>query len=155
VKGSGGFHIYLLIQDGRDCERFLKTFHDRGWFHDLGWYMIGAGGQLLERSLVDRTVYAAERLVFEAAPNVVPPLAQDRSARAPIVDAGLILDTRAICPQLSVVEQARLLELRSRAAQEIAPESRKAKEAFTEAQGDSVLRSGVHFWGSGAAQSRF
>ena len=140
LKGSGGFHIYLLIQDGRDCERFLKTFHDRCWLHGLGWHMIGAGGQLLDRSLVDRTVYAAERLVFEADPNVVLPLAQDQSTRAPVVDAGNILDTRTICPQLSVVEHARLLQLRSRAAQEIAPESLKAKKAFTKIRAEQIVQ---------------
>ena len=140
LNGSGGFHIYLLIRDGGDSERFLKTFHDRCWLHGFGWHMIGAGGQLLERSLVDRTVYAPERLVFEAAPNVVPPLAQDQSARAPVVDAGIILDTRAMCPQLSAVEQAELLKLRSRAAQDIAPESRTAREAFIKARAEQIVQ---------------
>lgn len=68
LPGSNGLHIYSLVQDGGDVERFLRTMHDRCWLRGFGWYMVGAGGQLLERSIVDRMVYAPERLVFEGAP---------------------------------------------------------------------------------------
>jgi hypothetical protein len=81
--GSGGQHIYLAIADGADAERFLYALHERCWLAGIGWHMVGAGGQLLDRSLVDRMVHAAERLVFEGAPVVETPLQQDQSARAP------------------------------------------------------------------------
>jgi hypothetical protein len=136
---SGGFHIYVLINDGTDCERFLKTFHDRCWLHGFGWYMIGAGGQLLERSLVDRTVYAPERLVFEAAPDLVPPLAQDQSARTPVVTAGIVIDTNFVCPPLTLIEQAHLRQLRLRARHGIAPHASKAKEAFAKARAEKIV----------------
>ena len=42
--------------------------------------MVGAAGQLLERSIVDRMVGGPERLVFEGGPMLVPPLQQDRRA---------------------------------------------------------------------------
>jgi hypothetical protein len=59
VPGSDGVHVYLAVQDASDSVRFLKALHDRCWVAGLGWYMIGAGGQLLERSIVDRMVGAA------------------------------------------------------------------------------------------------
>ena len=65
VPGSDGQHVYVVIADGDDCGRFLRTLHERCWLAGLGWMMVGAAGQLLERSIVDRTVGAAERLVFE------------------------------------------------------------------------------------------
>jgi hypothetical protein len=68
IKGSDGLHVFVLVEDGSDIERFLRTLHDRCWLHDLGWMMVGTGGQFLERSIVDRMVYAGERLVFEGAP---------------------------------------------------------------------------------------
>ena len=43
--------------------------------------MVGAGGQLLERSIVDRTVFAGERLAFEGSPVLEPPLVQDQASR--------------------------------------------------------------------------
>src|SRR5262249_40468061 len=54
LTGSGGMHIYVALQDGSDVERFLKTLHARCRLAGLGWMMIGAGGQLLDRSIVDR-----------------------------------------------------------------------------------------------------
>ena len=68
LAGSNGEHLYILVTDGADAERFLRTLHDRCWLHGFGWMMVGAGGQLLDRSIVDRMVYAPERLVFEGAP---------------------------------------------------------------------------------------
>ena len=73
--GSGGLHVYLLLLDQADARRFLKALHKRAWIAGLGWYMVGAAGQLLERSIVDVSVGSPERLVFEGAPVVVPPLA--------------------------------------------------------------------------------
>jgi hypothetical protein len=49
---SGGLHIYVEVQDGSDIERFLLDLHRRCWLHGFGWLMIGAGGQLLERSII-------------------------------------------------------------------------------------------------------
>jgi hypothetical protein len=44
--------------------------------------MIGGAGQLLERSIVDRMVGFGERLCFEGAPLLIPPLVQNSSKRA-------------------------------------------------------------------------
>jgi hypothetical protein len=80
LPGSDGQHIYLMVTDGSDGGRFLRALHVRCWLAGLGWMMVGASGQLLERSIVDRMVDAPERLVFEGAPV----LAVDRSSRAAI-----------------------------------------------------------------------
>lgn len=58
IAGSNGLHLFVQVQDGAGVERVLKALHARCWLHGLGWMMVGAGGQLLERSLVDRMVYA-------------------------------------------------------------------------------------------------
>jgi hypothetical protein len=68
LPGNGGLHVFLTVQDGADAVRFLKVLHERCWLAGLGWYMVDAGGQLLERSIVDRMVGQAERLVFEGGP---------------------------------------------------------------------------------------
>jgi hypothetical protein len=104
LPGSDGVHVFVLVKDGTDAERFLTTLHERCWLAGFGWLMIGAGGQLLERSIVDRMVGAPERLVFEGAPVLEPPLAQDQQSRRPIVTEGDVLDTVASCPPLSIVD---------------------------------------------------
>jgi hypothetical protein len=73
---SSGEHVYLLVGDGSDAERFLSTLHKRAWLAGLGWHVVGKAGQLLDRSIVDRAVAGAERLVFEAPPDLEQPLVQ-------------------------------------------------------------------------------
>ena len=99
-RAQAGQHVYLLALDGADVERFVLDAHARCWLAGFGWMMVGAGGQLLERSIVDRMVAAPERLWFEGAPILVPPLEQDAEARRARVVEGEILDTLVACPPL-------------------------------------------------------
>ena len=98
LPGSTGVHHYVLLRDGGDAERFLKDLHDRCWLDGFGWHMIGGAGQLLDRSLVDRMVGYGERLCFEGAPLVVPPLAQDTAKRVPEVFDGEAIDSGLTVP---------------------------------------------------------
>jgi hypothetical protein len=144
LPGSGGRHIYVLVRDGSDIERFLKALHERCWLAGFGWYLIGAGGQLLERSIVDRMVGAPERLVFEGAPILEPPLVQDRDSRRPVPVDGATLDTLATCPPLDIAEASRLHELKARAAHLIAPDAAKARREFIVARADALAaRAGI------------
>ena len=144
LPGSNGRHIFLLACDGADVERFLRTLHDRCWLGGFGWMMVGAGGQLLERSIVDRMVFAPERLVFEGAPVLVAPLKQDQASRQAEAIEGAPLDMVSACPPLRVVERARLAELRAKDAHRLAPDRAKAREAFITGQAARVAkRTGV------------
>lgn len=130
IAGSDGLHIYVLVHDGSDIERFLRTLDARCWLLSLGWMMIGAGGQLLKRSLVDWTVFAPERLVFEGAPLLAKPLVQDREQRRAQVTEGPPLDTIAACPPLQITEKAKLDELYAMEAHRLAPERATARSQF-------------------------
>ena len=114
LSGSNGVHIYVLVKDGADVERFLTTLHQRCWLAGLGWTMVGAAGQLLERSIVDRMVGTPERLVFEGAPILDAPLAQDAMLRRAVVYEGEPLDTEAACLALTILDQAKLDERRAK-----------------------------------------
>ena len=92
-------HHYVLVHDGGDIERFLNDLHDRCWLHGFGWHLIGRAGQLLDRSIVDRMVGYGERLCFEGAPVIVPPLAQDQAKRVPEAFEGdAVRSDRAVLP---------------------------------------------------------
>ena len=127
-------HGYLEVTDGGDVERFLRALHERCWLAGFGWMMVGRGGQLLDRSIVDRMVGAPERLIFEGDPILVPPLAQDRESRRPMLVDGAPLDTITTCPPLTIVETAKLRALKAKEAQRLAPDSAKARTAFVAAQ---------------------
>ena len=145
MPGSGGLHIYVLVEDGADVERFLKTLHDRCWLAGFGWMMVGAGGQLLDRSLIDRSVFGAERLVFEGGPVLEPPLQQDPVCRRPQATEGKALDTFASCPPLTIVEAAKLEELKDKHAYELRPDIAKARSAFIKREAARIIeRTGMH-----------
>jgi hypothetical protein len=145
IVGSGGLHIFLLVSDGADVERFLKALHDRCWLAGFGWKMIGAAGQLLDRSLVDISVFAAERLVFEGSPVLEPPLQQDLDRRRPLATEGNALDTIAICPELTTVEAAKLKELKDKSAYKLRPDVAAARSAFIKREAARIVkRTGMH-----------
>jgi hypothetical protein len=127
-------HLYVAVTDGTDIERFLGDLHARCWLAGLGWYMVGAAGQLLERSIVDRVVGTPERLVFEGPPVLDPPLVQDQASRRPMATAGGLLDTMAVSPPLSVVEQARFREALAKDEARVRPEAKTTRKAYVAAR---------------------
>jgi hypothetical protein len=138
LPGSGGIHMFPLVQDGRDIERWLRVLHERAWLMGYGWKMVGASGQLLERSIVDRMVGAPERLVFEGPPELVPPLEQDQSARQPLVFDGPPLDTRSFL-DLTLVERAALAELRRAETARLKREADQARSSFIAYQAERII----------------
>jgi hypothetical protein len=138
VPGSNGVHDYVAVADVADSARFLKALHDRCWLAGLGWLMVSESGALLERSIVDRVVGRPEGLVFEGAPILVPPLAQDAQARMPRIADGDWLDTAATCPELTAVGLSQLRILRLRAAHALGRERRRAEEAFVAREAASL-----------------
>jgi hypothetical protein len=144
LPGSAGQHIYIFVKDGSTIEQFLRTFHDRCWLHGLGWKMVGAGGQLLDRSLVDRMVGAPERLVFEADPELEAPLVQDREARKPVAEDGDVLDALEVCPPLTEAEKAKLADLKRAENQRLDGAAASARAAFITSQAARIVeRTGV------------
>jgi hypothetical protein len=138
LPGSQNWHIYVWVTDGADIERCLEALHARCWLAGLGWYVVGSAGQLLERSIIDVSVGASERLVFEGPPIVVAPLAQDQAARKPIVFEGVPLDTCAACPPLTVAEATELERLKADARRKQEKPAAKAREAYIAAHAQEM-----------------
>jgi hypothetical protein len=131
LRGSDGRHVYVLATDGTDIPRFLRVLHDRCWLQGFGWMIVSRNGQLLERSLVDYKVGSPEHFAFEGAPVVIPPLAQDTAVRMPQVIDGSVLDTVGRCPDLTLVERARLRDLKGAERYRLAPDLDKARSLYT------------------------
>ncbi len=140
MPGSGGQHFYITVADGADVPRFLDVFADRCWLNGFGWMMIGKAGQMLKRSLVDACVGRPEHLVFEGGPHVVPPLAQDQRARAPVPADGMLLDSAAACPPLFAEQHAVLRELQAKERQRLQPVAAEARAAFEECRAREIAR---------------
>jgi hypothetical protein len=93
---------------------------------------------LLERSIVDRMVYAGERLVYEGAPILQPPLQQDQTCRRPVPTDGELMDSRRACPDLDLIEKSRLHELKLKSAYPLKGEAAKKRREFEERQAQAL-----------------
>jgi hypothetical protein len=136
--GSGNCHIYVLIADGDDADRFLRNLHDRCWLAGFAWKTLSQSGSLLERSLVDRVVGRPERLTFEGPSILTPPLEHDPAGRRPQVYPGPPLDTRAVCLDLTVVQQARIASLKDDERRRIQPEADRVRGAYIEVEAGHI-----------------
>jgi len=135
-SGSEGRHDYLLLADQRDASRFLETLHRRAWLAGLGWIVVGTAGQLLERSVIDCSVGSPERLVFEGAPLIVPPLAQDESQRLAVPSpATAPLDSRTVVPDLAPEELAEYRRRVEAAKAVLRSEAKQARQAWLAREG--------------------
>ena len=139
LDGSAGVHVFIVAKDGADAERFLSTLHDRCWLAGLGWCVVSKAGSLLERSIVDRMVGLGERLVFEGAPIVEPPLQQDAATRKPEVHTGAQLDTSAACPSLSATEIATKAALRAVEDHRLGAEAREKRKLYVEEEAHKLV----------------
>jgi hypothetical protein len=129
LAGSLNAHVYIAVQDGLDIKRALKALHDRLWLAGFGYFIVGAAGQLLDRSIIDASVFGPERLVFEGKPVLEPPLRQDAEKRRPQVWDGEVVDTIQAISDLSAAEQKQLEKLKATAACALQPDA-EAKRAI-------------------------
>jgi hypothetical protein len=130
LVSNGNCHVYIAVRDGSDIPRFLAALHQRCWLAGLGWLMLGAAGQMLERSIIDVTVGSPERLVFEGPPRLTPPLQQDAEIRMPIAYEGELLDTAVACPSLTLTERMQLRQLMAKVRVALRPEAEQTRRLY-------------------------
>lgn len=132
VNGLKGQRVYVGLRDATDIPRAGKALYERLWLAGHGYYAISKAGSLLERCLVDASVWQPERLDFAAGAQCLPPLRQDRGT--PVVFDGPLLDTRAALPDLALAERAELDALRAKARKEIRSEREAVQRAYIESR---------------------
>ena len=91
LKDSSSMHIYVIIEDGTDASRFMDALFDRLWLAGHGFYLLSKTPSLLSRSIIDKAVVGAERLVYEAKPRLLDGITQNRPD--PVLIEGGMLDT--------------------------------------------------------------
>jgi hypothetical protein len=125
---SSGEHLYLFARDGADSQRFLGALHAKAWLCGLGWFWVGRSGQMLDRSIIDRAVAQPERLIFEAAPVLSPPLKQQ--PRPALIHEGGAIDTRSACPDLTSAEKSELARIKAAAQLGLRHQAEAARAKF-------------------------
>lgn len=67
LKPASGFHIWMVVKDGSDIQRFGEVLEKRLWLNGLGYIKVSRrNANLLTRTIVDTAVFSPERLCFEA-----------------------------------------------------------------------------------------
>jgi hypothetical protein len=139
--GGGGRHVYLPVKDAADVPRTLEVIGQRLWLAGLGWIWVNHKGSRYIRTLADLAVGAPERLIFEGAPLVEPPVAQDAEARSCVVHSGEVLDTRAALPPLTAEEQARYDQMVKAALAAAKPEADAKRDASDREEAKTYAKS--------------
>ncbi len=138
---SLGQHLFLVVKNGNDAERCLKTLQERAWLCGFGWCIITKCGSIAIRSIIDVSVYAPERLVYEGAAVCDPPLRQE--PRAAVIHDGDAINTVAECLELSNFEKARFENVITNTKMALANEAKNVRDAWYEAHINEMVKRGV------------
>ena len=134
IKGQ---RVYIFVQDAGDIERAGAVLFKRLWLAGEGFYAISQAGALLERSIIDASVWQTNRLDFAAGAKCIAPLEQRRGS--PIANDGEPLDTRLALPDLSEAENADFAAKQAQARAAVRDESAAVQQAYIEEQAIELL----------------
>ena len=137
LHGIRGQRVYILVKDARDIERAGKNLFNRLWLAGHGYMMVTRAGTLLERTIIDASVWQTNRLDFAAGAMCSPPLEQRRGA--PKVFEGELLDTAAALPDLTEAEIADLAAAKESARDDAQPDVAIARSEYIEVEAEKLL----------------
>lgn len=130
LRGVKGQRLYMLVQDAADIPRAGATLVARLWLAGQGHIEISKSGQMLERTLVDASVWQVSRLDFAGGAACGAGLEQRRGVPVIIDGAAQIIDTRAALPDLTPEERERLTNIKAEARGAAQPEANGVKEEW-------------------------
>lgn len=93
LKGRGGLHTYISIDDARAIPKAVDAIF-QGTFRAHGFAMISKSGAIFPRTLIDRSSPQPERLLFECGAVLSDDLEQRRPA--PVYLSGEMLAARNV-----------------------------------------------------------
>lgn len=141
LTGLRGQRLYWLAQDARDIERAGKALQTYLWAAGHGWVEVGAAGQRLKRTLLDASVYQANRLDFAAGAECIPPLEQQRGEPVPVGGVVAVLDTHAVIPDPDPATLAAAEKNRVEAMLAAKPEADMVQADYIEARASEMAGS--------------
>ena len=107
VQGLRGQRLYVMIDDIGDTERAGDVLCKRLWLAGHGRVDVSASGQMLLRSLFDKSMFQTARLDFIGGAVCETPLVQRRGLPLSVCGQGW-LDTRMALPDLTTEEVTHL-----------------------------------------------
>lgn len=130
--GVRGQRLYLMVQQAADMPRAGKVLQDRLWLSGYGYLEVSKSGALLERTLVDGSVWQVNRMDFAGGSHCTPPLRQDRGLPVLIAGEAAVVDSAIVFDDLTADENDTVQALKKYARDELSMEAKAAREAWVE-----------------------
>lgn len=141
VTGLRGQRLYTMVEDATDIPRAGDALAAYLWAAGFGRYDVSKSGTLLERTLVDTSVWQTNRIDFAAGAVCVPPLAQQRGA--PVLMEGLLsstCDTAAFVPDPDAATLEKVKEAKAAARLAAEPLAKETRERWKNARKDELAQ---------------
>jgi len=137
LTGLKGQRLYFLVGDATDIPRAGDALFQRLWLAGHGFYQVTKSGAMLERSIIDATVWQPCRLDFASGASCTPPLVQRRGS--PEVWEGPRVNTREAIPDLEEGERVELGASKAREYQRTVGEAEQVRERFTRTRAEKMV----------------
>ena len=139
VQGLRGQRLYLMIRDVGDTERAGEVLFKRLWLGGHGRIEVSSSGQLLLRTLFDKSMFQAARLDFIGGAVCEAPLSQRRGLPISVCGEGWLDTGTALC-DLTFAENTRFesMVLEAKAAKKGAAD--QAQAAWKAARVDEATK---------------
>ena len=141
LTGLRGQRLYWLALDARDIERAGRALQVYLWAAGHGWVDVGTAGQRLKRTLLDASVWQANRLDFAAGAECLPPLVQQRGDPVPVGGELPLLDTQALIPEPDLVTLAAAMKNREAAMGAAKPQAEVAQADYIDNRASEIAGS--------------
>lgn len=115
LRGVKGQRLYMLVKDAADIPRAGQVLVARLWLAGHGHIEISKSGAMLERTLVDASVWQQSRLDFAGGAACGAGLDQRRGEPVLINAEALPVDTHDALPDLTAQERDQLTAIKSEA----------------------------------------
>lgn len=149
ISGIKGQRIYVPVTDAQDIPRAARALHQRLWLNGHGYIKISKAGSLLERSLIDQSVFQPSRIDFTAPAQCEPPLVQRKPPAHLHGNTKKFLPTASALPDLTPDEHTKYEQLVRQAKEQKKPEAEQVRATYMEARIHELEARGV---GSAEAQ---
>ena len=106
LSGIKGQRLYIAVQDASLIPEAGKALVNRLWAAGMGWIEVGKSGQSLRRTLVDHSVWQANRLDFAGPPELATGLRRMPPASRPFGDPTVLFDLGRIKADADTLRKA-------------------------------------------------
>lgn len=110
---NAGIHLWVLVTRANQIHDAGQRLSDHLWLAGKGYMAVSKSGALLERCLIDTSVWQPERLIFSARPVCTDDLVCDRPDPVVWNESAGAIDLESALPKLTSQQQQALCLIKS------------------------------------------